>query len=117
MATLEGEKQFHDSLKQLTTLNTGAIGLLVGFADKLFPSPSWKFLIAIAMVLLIAALFFSVIGMFLQAVDIKNKEDASSYGGTHSSDARISNCAAISFLSFFCGIFVIVVFFLRNYCA
>jgi hypothetical protein len=39
MAALEGYKQFHDSLKQLTTLNTGAIGLLVVFIEKLFPSP------------------------------------------------------------------------------
>jgi len=52
MAALEGYKQLHDKLKQLTTLNTGAIGLLVVFVEKLVPAPSWKFLIAIAMVLL-----------------------------------------------------------------
>lgn len=39
----------YDSIKQLTTLSTGSIFLIIGFLEKLFPTPEWKFLVGIAL--------------------------------------------------------------------
>jgi len=114
MAELEGYKQFHDSLKQLTTLSTGAIGLVIIFVEKLFVTPEWKWAVILALLLLVAALFCSVTGMFLQSIETINKENNSkSYND--SDWERIGKFMALSYYSFFGAIVFIGVFFAKNF--
>lgn len=115
MANLEGYKQFHDSLKQMATLSTGAIGLVVAFVEKLFPEPEWKWAIAIALLLLVTSLFLAVTGMFLQAIETMNKEAAGDAKDFRSAWERVGKFMALSFYSFFLGVVFIGVFFARNY--
>ncbi len=116
MANLEGYKQIHDSLKQMATLSTGAIGLVIAFIEKLFPNPEWKWLVAIALILLVASLFLAITGMFLQAIETMNKEAAEceAYEARNSWD-RVSKFMALSLYLFFLGVFTIGIFFTRNY--
>lgn len=48
-ADQEGEKLYFDSMKHLTTLNTGSVLLLVTFLEKLFSSPRWRVLVAVSL--------------------------------------------------------------------
>jgi hypothetical protein len=114
MSGLEGFKQFHDSLKQLTTLSTATIGLVILFVDKLFPTPQWKWTVLLILILLVASLFFSVTGMFFQALETMNKEtDEESY--KPESWSRIGKWMALSYYCFFGAVALIGVFFIKNY--
>ncbi len=115
MADLEGYKQFHDSLKQMATLSTGAIGVVVAFVEKLFPNPAWKWAIAVALIFLVASLFLGITGMFLQAIETMNKEAAGSSKKYRDDWERVGKFMALSLYSFFLGVVCIGVFFARNY--
>lgn len=115
MANLEGYKQFHASLKQMVTLSTGAIGLVVALVEKLFPRPHWKWLVAGVLILLVASLFFAITGMFLQALETMNKEAASKHTGYSDRWERVGKFMAVSYYSFFAGLLIIGIFFARNY--
>ena len=114
MAGMEGYKQFHDSLKQLTTLSTGAIGLVIIFVEKIFPAPEWKWAVVLTLFLLVASLFYSVTGMFLQSIETINKEGG---GETYRDDRleRIGKFMALSYYSFFGAVVCIGVFFAKNF--
>ncbi|MEO7621483.1 MAG: hypothetical protein ABIS30_00330 [Gallionella sp.] len=114
MAGLEGYKQFHDSLKQLTTLSTGAIGLVIIFVEKIFPTPEWKWAVVLTLILLVASLFCSVTGMFLQSLETMNKENI---GDDYRDDrwGRIGNFMALSYYLFFGAVLFIGIFFAKNY--
>ena len=114
MARLEGFKQFHDSLKHLTTLNTAAIGLVVIFIEKLFPAPQWKPLVLVSLRLLVVSLFFSVSAMLFQAIETIQKEAAEAEYRNDSWD-RIGNFMGLSYYSFFGAVLLLGVFFSKNY--
>jgi|WetSurMetagenome_2_1015567.scaffolds.fasta_scaffold818177_1 hypothetical protein len=46
---MKGFELSYDSIKHLTTISTGSILLIIGFLEKLFPKPEWKFLVGIAL--------------------------------------------------------------------
>lgn len=71
-ADQEGEKLFYDSMKHLTTLNTGSILLLVTFLEKLFGNPRWKALIAVSLISFVASIVCSVSSMLQSANHVKH---------------------------------------------
>ena len=114
MAGLEGYKQFHDSLKQLTTLSTGAIGLVIIFVEKIFPAPEWKWAVVLTLLLLVISLYCSVTGMFFQSIETMNKESG---GERYQGDRweRIGKFMALSYYAFFGAVVCIGVFFTKNF--
>lgn len=68
----EGEKLYFDSMKHLTTLNTGSILLLVTFLEKLFNNPRWKALIVVSLCSFTLSILFSVSSMLQSANHVKN---------------------------------------------
>jgi hypothetical protein len=44
----EGNKLLHDTMKQLITISSGSILIMIALLEKLFNSPRWKFLVAVA---------------------------------------------------------------------
>lgn len=71
-ADQEGEKLFFDSMKHLTTLNTGSILLLVTFLEKLFSNPRWKALIAVSLICFVISIVCSVSSMLQSANHVKH---------------------------------------------
>lgn len=71
-ADQEGEKLFYDSMKHLTTLNTGSILLLVTFLEKLFSNPQWKTLIAVSLICFVISIVCSVSSMLQSANHVKH---------------------------------------------
>jgi hypothetical protein len=71
-ADKEGEKLFFESMKHLTTLNTGSILLLVTFIEKLFSNPSWKGLIAVSLISFVVSIMCSVSSMLQSANHVKH---------------------------------------------
>lgn len=68
----EGEKLIFDSMKHLTTLNTGSILLLVTFLEKLFSNPRWKPLIAVSLICFVLSIVCSVSSMLQSANHVKH---------------------------------------------
>jgi hypothetical protein len=71
-ANQEGEKLVYDSMKHLTTLNTGSILLLVTFLEKLFSNPRWNALIAVSLISFVASIVCSVSSMLQSANHVKH---------------------------------------------
>ena len=61
MNSEEHKRQTFAYLRHLNTLSSGAIILQIGFLEKVFPHPEWKFLIAISLTSFVASIIASVI--------------------------------------------------------
>jgi formate hydrogenlyase subunit 3/multisubunit Na+/H+ antiporter MnhD subunit len=108
-ADQEGEKLYYDSMKHLTTLNTGSVLLLVTFLEKLFSSPRWRALVAVSLVSFVISILCSVSSMFQSANHIKYS------GKFRRLETRIKNVAYyFSLVTFLVGIVSLVIFALRN---
>lgn len=108
-ADQEGEKLYFDSMKHLTTLNTGSILLLVTFLEKLFNNPRWRALIAVSLISFVISILCSVSSMFQSANHIKYS------GKFRRLETRIKNVVYYSSLiTFLVGIVSLVMFALRN---
>ena len=84
---LEYRKLFYDAMKHLATLSSAGAGLVVTFADRLFPEPEWPFLIVARVLAFLAALTASMMVMFhlatepsIAAVGVKVRVDRSIVG-------------------------------------
>lgn len=105
----EGEKLYFDSMKHLTTLNTGSVLLLVTFMEKFFNNPRWKSLIAVSLVSFVISILCSVSSMFQSANHIKYS------GKFRRLETRIKSVVYYSSLiTFLVGIIGLVIFALRN---
>src|SRR5260370_40680631 len=47
---IEGSKLFHETVKQLITISSGSILVMFALLEKVFSSPRWRVLLAIAFV-------------------------------------------------------------------
>lgn len=63
----ESWKLVYDFFKHITTLDTGAILLLVGLLEKLFKEPKWRPLVGLAIILFLTSLVSCLATMYLMA--------------------------------------------------
>lgn len=59
----EGNKLLHDTMKQLITISSGSILIMIALLEKLFNAPQWKFLVAVAFVSFLICIIASLIMM------------------------------------------------------
>ncbi len=107
----EGIKQLYDSLKHMTTLSTGSLLLVVTFLEKLFTNPEWKFTVTASLLLLVVTIFLSVSGMFFASLGVRDIED----GDKTKWPDRAMDCMGYGYFSFFSGLLVLSVFFIKNF--
>ena len=108
-ANQEGEKLVYDSMKHLTTLNTGSILLLVTFLEKLFSNPRWKALVAVSLISFVASIVCSVSSMLQSANHVKHS------GKFPRLETGVKTTFYYSaLLTFVVGLAVLVAFALKN---
>ena len=105
----EGGKLLFDLMKHLTTLSTGSIVLLVVFVEKLFPNPSFKWLIVVVLSSLILSTINSLLAMFVIVGNVKIR---GSRNGFKQNIGVGAFWAAAGF--FLLGLIVLVVFAILN---
>lgn len=71
---LDTYKSFSDYFKHITTLDTGAILIIVAFIEKAFKHPTGNFLIILAFICFVLSLICSVSTMFQYARLISEEE-------------------------------------------
>src|SRR5205823_5624815 len=101
------KKQTFAYLRHLNTLSSGAIILQIGFLEKVFPHPKWKFLVAISLSSFVASIIASVISQTI----ILGRYSDEEWGG----ESRVG-CTALYgvWLGFILGLVSIVIFAMRN---
>ena len=105
----EGEKLYFESMKHLTTLNTGSILLLVAFLEKLFLQPKWRALVALTLGTLAVSTLCSVSSMLQSANYIRYS------GQVVGLEMKIKDVVYYSALiAFLIGILSLVFFGIRN---
>jgi hypothetical protein len=105
----EGEKLYFDSMKHVTTLNTGSILILVTMLEKLFPNPRWWALIAFSLTSFGFSILCSVSSMLQSAHYVKW------YGNIPKAEATIKDLVYyLALISFLFGIISLVVFAMKN---
>lgn len=106
-ANEEGTKLRYDAMKHLTTLSTGSILLIVTFLEKLFATPKWKALIALALISFILSIITAYIAMVQLATLVVRLRDL-----------RVEKYVIATYVSsiaiFLLGIISLVVFALAN---
>ena len=104
---LEGRKLFYDSLKHLTTLNTGSVLILAAFLERFFNRPEWKFLVGVSFVGFAVSILSSVVGMTIVAMALTSRSTS------YASIGKVSIPTAWG--SFFLAIASLIVFVLKNF--
>src|SRR2546422_7113179 len=103
----EGNKLLHDTMKQLITISSGSILILFALLEKLFTSPRWKFLVALAVAGFLTCTVASLVMMRTISLNVGANYTVN-YQGT---EVPARNLAYASFLS---ALGALVVFVIRN---
>lgn len=74
---LESYRGFFDYFKHITTLNTGAILIIVAFIERAFKNPEGKSLVVLAFICFVLSLIGSVSTMYQYAIKILKEETKS----------------------------------------
>jgi hypothetical protein len=108
-ALQESEKLYFDSMKHLTTLNTGSILLLITFLEKLFQKPEWKFLVVVSLSIFVLSNICSISSMVQSANYIKHSANISD------SALKIKDLLHyLSLITFLFGILLLTIFAIKN---
>ncbi len=108
-ADQESEKLYFESMKHLTTLNTGSILLLVTMMEKLFKSPRWWGLIVGSLASFTVSIVCSVSSMLQSANYVKWE------GRIQSVESAIKDLMYyIALITFVLGIVCLIVFTTKN---
>jgi hypothetical protein len=62
-AEIEGAKLVHDTLRQLTTLSSGAILIMATLLDRVVPQPAARWLVGVSFTAFVVFLVFAALGM------------------------------------------------------
>jgi|RhiMetdeSRZDD1v2_1073273.scaffolds.fasta_scaffold45817_5 hypothetical protein len=107
----ESAKLAYDLYKQLITIDTGSIVLLVTLLDKLFQHPEWRG----AMVLSLVGFTVSVAGctgmLVIVVADVAHRGD---FGNTGVSNLAGATATIVAWAGFLTGLVSLVVFTLKN---
>ncbi|TNE99362.1 MAG: hypothetical protein EP322_03355 [Bacteroidetes bacterium] len=107
---IEQVKLVHDHTKNMTTLSTGSIVVLVTFFDKLTENPTWTLLIAISL----GAFVVSILGALaaqIAFVDLADP-DEKGYDSWHYRAGAVA--LVTSWLAFVLAVVCLCVFGVRN---
>lgn len=108
-ALQESEKLYFESMKHLTTLNTGSILLLVTFLEKLFQKPEWKSLVVLSLCSFVLSTLCSVSSMVQSANYIKYSANIGEF------ELKIKDIIHyVSLITFLLGILGLVIFAIKN---
>lgn len=109
----EGLKLQFELLKHVTTLSTGTLLLVAIFVDKVFTSPVWKTLIAVAFVVLFLSVISSLFSMCMAATLVTGSSTPDA------SDRSKAICLILGLLfaagMFLIGMGCIAVFVVKNF--
>jgi DMSO/TMAO reductase YedYZ heme-binding membrane subunit len=107
----EGNKLLHDTMKQLITISSGSILLMITFWEKIFKQPLWRGYVAIAFVGFLICIIASVIMM--RCISLKM---GSGYEEVRSAEIqKVENLAyPIAATGFVVAILALVVFVIKN---
>jgi len=106
----------YDAFKHLTTLNTGAILIIVALLEKFIAGPRWRVLVSVAFLLFLISTIFSFMMMNAAASyirDIPNTEDPQTLSDkreTKALDYFVGTCIG----SFILGLLSMAIFAIRN---
>jgi hypothetical protein len=103
----EGDKLLHDTMKQLVTISSGSILVIVALLEKVFPNPRWKVLVAIGFVGFLICIIASLVMMRAIALDV-----SAAYSRDFQPMERKSYETALA--SFLFAIAALVLFVIRN---
>ena len=103
----EGNKLLHDTLKQLITISSGSILVLVALLEKLFTHPRWKWLVVVAFLGFLVSIVASLIQMNAISLNV-----GASYSKGFQHVERPANVSAAG--SFLIAIGALVVFVVIN---
>jgi len=107
---LEKNKLVYDFFKQLTTLNTASILIIINLIGKFETAIKWRFIVTISIVFFLLSLFSGFITMFTTVIDTANAgEDP-----IIPSNARVA-LIILSVGFFIFGLLLISIFVLRNF--
>jgi hypothetical protein len=103
----EGNKLLHETKKQLVTISSGSILVLIALLEKLFAAPKWKILVAVAFLGFLSCIIASLRMMGAISLNV---------GAAYTKDTQpIEKPASrIANLSFGLAIGALVVFVIRN---
>jgi hypothetical protein len=110
MSNIEQEKFLVDYLKHITTLSTGSILLIMGFVEKLFKSPEYKYLVGISLSFFLLTILGSLI---VYTLSLARVEGDAKRGGKL--ELMEGYSGLLMFVSFFIGLISISAFFFINY--
>jgi len=110
----ETMKGFSDYFKHITTLDTGAILIIIAFIEKAFKRPEARGLIAIAFVCFASSLVCSVVAIYGYAKRIAAEEQKIhiEYSNFRKALAKVN--FSISILGFIFGVLSLVIFGIVN---
>ena len=107
---IEAYTMVFDYLKNISSLSTASILLLVAFMEKLFVSPEWKVCVGISLICFIVSVVFVIVGQFGVIEHIDKTEGIATWAGPV---AGIGISMAI--ISFVIGLVSLSVFALKNF--
>jgi hypothetical protein len=100
----EGNKLLHETMKQLVTISSGSILIVVAFVEK---AAQWKVLVAVAFV----GFLICIIACLVMMRSISLNVGAGYTNPRHKFEGRVYTTTVCSFLL---GIVALVVFVIRN---
>ena len=103
--------QEQDLYKHLATLSTGSVLLLVTFLEKLFARPSWKPLVAVALVAFLVAI---VAALGMQLMSVVHVDSHERMRDRLTNPLLAGSFVVLGFGSFLVGIGALVAFALKN---
>lgn len=103
----EGNKLLHDTMKQLVTISSGSILVMIALLEKIFPTPRWKPLIALAFIGFLICIIASLVMMRAISLNV-----GAAYTRDFQPVERPAYTMGVS--SFLVAIGVLVIFVIRN---
>lgn len=100
-----------DYLKQLTTICTGSILLVVAFLEKLFCKPQWKYCVAVSLISFMISIVLCAIS---QALIIEKVSERKNLSHRTSMQNWTIGLLLLALLAYVIGIFFLGVFGLKN---
>jgi membrane protein YqaA with SNARE-associated domain len=110
MYNIEQIKLIHDHTKNMTTLSTGSIVILITFFDKIAQQPSWAFLVATSL----GAFVISILGALyaqIAFIDFANNDIKNNINWYHKLG---SISIIISWLAFIIAVISLCIFGIKN---
>ena len=112
----EGNKLLHDTMKQLVTISSGSILIIIAVLEKLFKPPRWIFLVAVAFAAFLVCIIASL--KMMRTMSLKMGTGYSKEKPEEEKQKRLQKTEdivyPIAYYSFLSAILALVVFVVVN---